>query len=192
MPFSLIKFSISIVISLFISYLFTQTIGRIPKCSHKDITLFKSSSPDVVGSVTISVASDPVIDAITAHPIPGEPSIIVNLSSLFNFLAFFLRSVTNFPEPSLPTSISALEINPLSNFVIKVSAVFSSSNFIAFCGHINVHVPHPSHKKGSILKFSMASNLQTVLHFPHSIHLSLSIVAFFPPIKLLFSISFPS
>ncbi len=65
--------------------MFTQTIVKTPKCLHKSTTRFKSSSPDAVGSVTISTASAPVIEAITAHPMPGEPSIIVNLSSLFNF-----------------------------------------------------------------------------------------------------------
>ncbi len=57
MPFSLIKLSISTAISLFMSYLFTQTIAKIPKWLHKATTLFKSSSPDAVGSVTISIAS---------------------------------------------------------------------------------------------------------------------------------------
>lgn len=58
---------------------------KLPKCSHKAVTLFKSSSPDFVGSVTISTESAPVMDDITAQPMPGEPSIIVSFPSLLNY-----------------------------------------------------------------------------------------------------------
>jgi len=80
---------------------------------------------------------------------------------------------------------------PLSNSVMKVSAVFSSSSFIAFTGQTNVHAPQPSQRNGFIVKFSMALNLQTPSHLPHLIQIPSFIDAFFPPTNLTFSISFP-
>ena len=163
------------------SYLFTQIITCVSKCSASSKILFKSSSPDLVGSVTISAISVSVIDAITEHPIPGEPSRITMLLFSVKRFAFFLSSVTSFPDPSLPIPIIALDMIPLSVFVIKVSAVFSSTNLIAFCGHTKVQAPHPSQLNGSIVQFFIAPNLQTSSQISHSMQRLLFIFAFLPP-----------
>ena len=40
---------------------------------------FMSCMPDMVGSATMSTKSTPLIDAMTGHPIPGDPSIMGQL-----------------------------------------------------------------------------------------------------------------
>ncbi|MBA7483816.1 hypothetical protein ES707_19333 [subsurface metagenome] len=58
-----------------------------------------------------------------------------------------------------------------------------SSILIAPSGQIWLHTPQPSQEIGSTTKFCTALKRHTCSHFPHSLHLSLSITAFFPPLK---------
>src|SRR5699024_5867600 len=173
-------------------YLFIHTKAKILKCLVNSYTLTKSSNPDFVGSVTIITASFPVIDDITEQPIPGELSIIIYSEFFLYSLAFFRSSDINKPEPSPPTSISALDIIPLDFLVIYISAVLSSSRLIASTGHTNVQAPQPSHVILFTFPFFIASNLHVLSHLPHLMQILESTTANLLPKKSSKYVSFPS
>ena len=69
------------------SYLFTHKIISVSKVLAVLIILSISENPDREGSATIKTISTALNEAMTGHPIPGDPSIIAKLVSLRSYLS---------------------------------------------------------------------------------------------------------
>lgn len=96
------------------SDLLTHTAVRGPRRSAVSSTLSMSLMPDREGSATTSTVCTPVIEAITGHPIPGDPSIMAKGAFPAAFFICFLTSVTRSPVVPLPILSRAVENIPLS------------------------------------------------------------------------------
>ena len=95
---------------------------------------FKSLIPDWLGSATISTRSIPLTDAITGHPMPGDPSIMASSVSGACFSMAIFTSVTSFPEFPRPIFKTAVE-NILSPRYSSFLPATSSARYTAFWGH---------------------------------------------------------
>ena len=135
-PLFLLNRSISMLISMLISNLLIQTIAGTPKCSASWTTRSISCTPDTEGSVTISTASAPPMEAITGQPTPGGPS--VSMRSRFfasaSFWASFRTRVTSFPEFSSAMPSRAWTMGPNRVSEINHSPQVSIGKSIASSG----------------------------------------------------------
>jgi hypothetical protein len=141
---SLQKFSILSVFFRFVSYLLIHTAILTWKPSPILIIRSISLIPEIEGSATTRTISTPVMDAITGHPIPGEPSIIARSAATLLSLICLFTSVTSRPELPLPILSRAVEKTvslSLYNINSPAGAGFMD---IAPCGQKNSHRLHPS------------------------------------------------
>src|SRR5574344_2992632 len=181
-PFSLQNSSIFSVFAGLVSCLLIQTPIFVRNVSAVFMLRSISLIPEIDGSATIKTLFTPLREAMTAQPMPGEPSMMASLvSGLATVFICFLTSVTSFPEVPLPIFRCAVEKTLLLSAYSVSSPATAGFKETASAGQTASQTPQPSQAKESTLKpFSseIASNRQFSLHSPHSMHLSTSISAF--------------
>ena len=141
------------------------------------------SIPFNVGSVTIKAKFAPVMDAMTGHPTPGDPSIkTLSYPFLFaNSVASFRIKLTSFPEFSSAIPNSAWSIGPQRVSERNQRPLTAGSKSIAFASQKCMQTPHPSQAMGSTPNViaarpfpgplhEIASKRHNSSHLPHPVH----------------------